>query len=165
MELMAPMRHYVRGSVPAQPAEVPEQVGSSEVQELRAQMTALVGVVQRQGSVQTRGSDGSSIRRAGATFRLKQVFVAQSGVRKSRGWIPSVVARKPKTYNFRIVDRRSFGGRARIGSSRAACAAGGRLRVTTSNRNAIKGGGCCPFGGPPAAPKPCQIGSGLGAGA
>nr|CAD1837512.1 unnamed protein product [Ananas comosus var. bracteatus] len=44
------MRHYVRRSVPAQPAEVPEQAGSSEVQELRAQMTALVGVVQRQGS-------------------------------------------------------------------------------------------------------------------
>nr|CAD1837511.1 unnamed protein product [Ananas comosus var. bracteatus] len=48
---MAPMRHYVRRSVPAQPAEIPEQAGSSEVQELRAQMTALVGVVQRQGSL------------------------------------------------------------------------------------------------------------------
>nr|CAD1831579.1 unnamed protein product [Ananas comosus var. bracteatus] len=46
---MAPMRHYVRRSVPAQPAEVPEQAGSSEAQELRAQMTALVGVVQHQG--------------------------------------------------------------------------------------------------------------------
>nr|CAD1821791.1 unnamed protein product [Ananas comosus var. bracteatus] len=49
--------------------------------------------------------------------------------------------KKPKTFNFQIADRRSFGGRARIGSSRAACAAGGRLRVTTSNRNAIKVGG------------------------
>nr|CAD1827468.1 unnamed protein product [Ananas comosus var. bracteatus] len=48
---MAPMRHYVRRSIPAQPAEVPEQAGSSEMQELRAQMTALVGVVQRQGSL------------------------------------------------------------------------------------------------------------------
>nr|CAD1829247.1 unnamed protein product [Ananas comosus var. bracteatus] len=48
---MAPMRHYVRRSVPAQPAEVPEQAGSSEVQELPAQMTALDGVVQRQGSL------------------------------------------------------------------------------------------------------------------
>nr|CAD1817842.1 unnamed protein product [Ananas comosus var. bracteatus] len=48
---MAPRRHYARGSVPAPPSEVPERAGSSEVQELRAQMTALVGVVRRQGSL------------------------------------------------------------------------------------------------------------------
>nr|CAD1837487.1 unnamed protein product [Ananas comosus var. bracteatus] len=48
---MAPRRHYARGTVPAPPPEVPEQAGSSEVQELRAHMTALVGVVQRQGSL------------------------------------------------------------------------------------------------------------------
>nr|CAD1822858.1 unnamed protein product [Ananas comosus var. bracteatus] len=51
---------------------------------------------------------------------------------------------KPKTYNFQIADRRSFGGRAWIGSSRAACAAGDQLQVTTSNRNAVKDGECHP---------------------
>nr|CAD1844074.1 unnamed protein product [Ananas comosus var. bracteatus] len=47
---MAPRRHYARGTVPAPPPEVPERAGPSEVQELRAQMAVLIGVIQRQGS-------------------------------------------------------------------------------------------------------------------
>nr|CAD1824749.1 unnamed protein product [Ananas comosus var. bracteatus] len=43
-------RRYARRPVPAPPPKVPEQAGSSEVQELRAQVAALVGAVQRQES-------------------------------------------------------------------------------------------------------------------
>nr|CAD1836366.1 unnamed protein product [Ananas comosus var. bracteatus] len=43
-------RRYVRRSVPAPSPEVPEEAGSSEVQELRAQVSALAGIVQRQES-------------------------------------------------------------------------------------------------------------------
>ncbi|XP_020104822.1 uncharacterized protein LOC109721567 [Ananas comosus] len=43
-----PPRRATR-STPASPSEVPEQSGSDEVQELRAQVSALVGAMQRQG--------------------------------------------------------------------------------------------------------------------
>nr|CAD1831569.1 unnamed protein product [Ananas comosus var. bracteatus] len=43
-------RRYVRRSAPTPPPEVSEEAGSSEVQELRAQVSALTGIVQRQES-------------------------------------------------------------------------------------------------------------------
>nr|CAD1833724.1 unnamed protein product [Ananas comosus var. bracteatus] len=43
-------RRYVRRSIPAPSPEVPEEAGSSEVRELRAQVSALTGIVQRQES-------------------------------------------------------------------------------------------------------------------
>nr|CAD1821748.1 unnamed protein product [Ananas comosus var. bracteatus] len=43
-------RRYVRRSAPAPSSEVPEEAGSSEVRELRAQVSALTGIVHRQES-------------------------------------------------------------------------------------------------------------------
>nr|CAD1836482.1 unnamed protein product [Ananas comosus var. bracteatus] len=96
------------------------------------------------------GEVGSAICRAYAkifkkrTFWLRFRLEGRGDVQKSRKWIRSIVASsyRPSIFGLWIGCRLVV--ECEFEPNRAAGAAGGRLQVTTSNRNAITSGLCLP---------------------